>query len=247
MPVFLQHIPDQLYTLVGVASSALMIIGRGIYWLLTRKRKKLCYQTTTNESIFHPDCKILDQNTKVIYNNIPVTDPGFLELKIYNAGNVAIEKGEFNGDIKITFENKKANVTNTHILQAKIENRSPFTDPQIESNGYKVSLQPATLNKGEFVKVQFLLDRCRNQKPSESEWNKPIVHCHVTHLPAGISECSPRGWNRQSLYAMCLFCLLAMIFFLLSALSGSPAAYIPCLVWLLLTILFLIMKSGTLP
>lgn len=220
MVTLLQQVPNQLLTLTGLVLSISTAIVHIIYWLMTRKTQKLCYETMVNDSIFHSVGKF-PHGLSVSYNGRPIHTPGFVEIKIWNAGRAAIV--DFIGPIKFIFGQ------NVRILWTKVVDSKPqFTDPLVQMNTNEAHLQPLPLNTRNFVKVQMVVERSSNPALAV-DTDDPIVDCHVTNL-LGITKYSAKGRKRNPLF-LCTLGVLSVIMVTLLILSVFNSAFVPSIIY----------------
>lgn len=114
-------------------------------------RKNLTYEVITDINILN--AKGNQSELQVYFKNVLVKKPRLVELKIYNSGNTAISRSDYEKPLEILFSK------NSIVIDAEIVETLPKNiEFQLSKEGEKVTFTPGLLNSGDSVKIQILLD-----------------------------------------------------------------------------------------
>ncbi len=218
MNALFSHLSTQLLQIVAIVVNLLITLVAASFRVLTRKRKKICYETMIHDDIFQKAGGL-----QIYYNRTIISKPGLLEMKIRNIGNIEIS--HFKGPVKFIFG------TNTRILQVDPVKSNPKTGaahrispptyqiaPLPAGQLYEVDLDIQAMNAGDCVSIQFLLNRqvdiARNEDHSECK-----IQCDIIGVPEGIVDYKALQWTSSKVYTYVLafasfFTLASLVYFL---------------------------------
>ncbi len=176
------HTSTQLLQIVAIAFNILIALIPTGFRLLTRKRKKVCYET-----IIHDDMLKMAGGLQIYYNRTIISKAGLLEIKIRNLGNTEIP--HFTNPIKFTFG------VNTRVLEVEAVQSNPKmkvahairSDIAPLGQLCEAEVHVAAMNVEDCINVQFLLDKQTNPMLNEDQ-SVCKVSCQIVGVREGIVE-----------------------------------------------------------
>jgi hypothetical protein len=147
----MSYLRDPIWTVIGIAIVTVLTV---VIYRLQQQRKALAYSIISHTPLLNVNEKDRD-DISILYKRKRVSDVSFLIVKIFNAGNVPIEVGDFDRPITLNF-GETAGLLKFDVVETVPDNIRAMPT----SVGTKLVLEPLLLNRGDSITLTALLTGC---------------------------------------------------------------------------------------
>lgn len=128
-----------------------VLVSSAVY-VMQRRKKELSYGLISNTRIINLESKDRQRIT-LMFDGTLIADPVITVIRLFNSGNIAINRSDFGSDISIIFEDPGK------VVSVEVVKRYPSDlDVALVFNTSRIELSPVLLNTGDYVDIKVLLD-----------------------------------------------------------------------------------------
>ncbi len=142
---------DPIWTFLSIIITATLTIISLAVSKRWQSRKRIAYEIISNTPVLAVSPRI-KHRVKILFDGKPVTDVDLLTIKLWNAGNVPINRNDYEKPFTFSF-GTNAKILSTNTFDAKPGNINVVLTQAKNS----ITLQPTLLNPGDSVKLAVLI------------------------------------------------------------------------------------------